>query len=128
MNKDGLTATNEKVWDWSDFRRMALRHYGFFGVGKSFPFADNSNKEQLIYDGADAELAFFIYMQRAIVEEIQQLVGDKHVFTVQALAVFVTLRCATEFVKNQPRFQRKKDCILQSFLSAYFQLSAFSAK
>lgn len=73
MNKDGLTATNEKVWDWSDFRRMALRHYGFFGVGKSFPFADNSNKEQLIYDGADAELAFFIYMQRAIVEEIQQL-------------------------------------------------------
>ncbi len=73
MNKDGLTNTKEKVWDWSDFRRMALRDYGFFGVGKSFPFSDCEENGLLIYENAKPEVAFMDFLRNAIIEEIAKL-------------------------------------------------------
>lgn len=73
MNKDGLTNTTDKVWDWSDFRRMALRDYGFFGVGKSFPFTDCDENGLLIYENAKPEVAFLDFLRKAIIEEIAKL-------------------------------------------------------
>lgn len=73
MNRDGLVATNEKVWDWSEFRKHALRDYGFFGIGKSFPFADCSESDELIYSEAAPRKQFIDFLKESICRDVAQL-------------------------------------------------------
>lgn len=73
MNKDGLSATNDKVWDWSEFRKMVLRDYQFLGVGKSYPFLDSSEKELMIRANAHADKLFMDFLRESICKEIANL-------------------------------------------------------
>lgn len=134
MNKDGLSATNDKVWDWSEFRKKALRDYGLFGVGKSFPFSDNSNKEQLIYDTAKADQAFFDFLKDIIIEEFSQLPVIEYSNSVGVSNNVRSIEKALSGIENDSldgiirRLFRLQDIQLEKTIDVEYELSLIADK
>lgn len=74
MNREGLSDTNNKVTDWSEFRKAMMRRYGFFGVGKRVQFIDCPTESgELIYSNAAPRITFIKFLREAICKEVALL-------------------------------------------------------